>query len=83
MALERKPKQPVPEGAIPLNATAHIVKNDESFETLSQRYGVSMDDIIYFNFKTNVPEEVNWYLNHYVGCKRETRGQRRAEPGGS
>jgi hypothetical protein len=31
-----------------------------------------MDDIIYFNFKTNVPEEVNWYLHHYVGCERTT-----------
>jgi len=64
---------PVPEGVVPLNATAHIVKNNESFETLAQRYGVSMDNIIYFNFKTHVPEEVNWYLNHYVGCKKTTR----------
>jgi len=48
MALERRPKHPVPEGVVPLNATAHTVKNNESFETLAQRYGVSMDDIIYF-----------------------------------
>ena len=54
MALERKPRHPVPESVVPLNATVHFPKKGESWATLSQRYGVSTDDIIYFNFKTNV-----------------------------
>jgi hypothetical protein len=29
-------------------------------------------DLIYANFQTLVPAEVNWYLRHYIGCNRPT-----------
>lgn len=72
MALERRPTHPRPRGIIPLHSTPHPVADGESWTTLSQRYGVSREEIIYANFGTLVPEEVNWYLRHHVGCTRET-----------
>jgi hypothetical protein len=29
-------------------------------------------DIIYFNFQTYDPDEVNWYLREYLGCRETT-----------
>jgi hypothetical protein len=42
-------------------------------------------DIIIYNFETEQPLEVNWYLHHAVGCWKSDDGQnfsfRRADPG--
>lgn len=37
-----------------------------------RRYKITASDIIFANFQTTVPEEVNWYLHHYVNCDTTT-----------
>lgn len=32
-------------------------------------------DLIYYNFGTRDPREVNWYLFHFVGCKHSADGR--------
>lgn len=44
----------------------------ESWYTLQDRYGVDAKKIIYANFETMVPSEINWYLRSYVGCNKPT-----------
>jgi hypothetical protein len=73
MPIERRPRSPVPRDFVVENSVRHRVRDGESWDSLAERYGVPTDDIIMANFKTLVPEEVNWYLHHYVGCKRPTR----------
>ncbi len=73
MPLERSPRSPVPRNFIVENSVRHRVRDGESWDSLGERYGMPPEDIVMANFKTLVPEEVNWYLHHYVGCKRPTR----------
>ncbi len=74
---ESKPKSLVPKNFGKTHnydgATGGIeykVKNGDSWESLAASYNIKLDKLIYFNFKTNVPEEVNWYLRNYVGCNQ-------------
>lgn len=73
MPIERRPKSPVPRGRVIADATPHVVTDGESFLTLQERYGVEAKKIIYANFNTLVPAEINWYLRSYVGCVKPTR----------
>ena len=73
MPLERKPKNPVAKNHVVANSVKHRVKDGESWHTLADRYGMSAEKIIRANFQTMVPEEINWYLRHYVGCNKPTR----------
>jgi hypothetical protein len=41
---------------------------DDTWESVAQQYGMDVRRLIYFNFKTNNPKEVNFYLRTYVGC---------------
>jgi hypothetical protein len=34
---------------------------------------MSARDLCFFNFKTRKPPEINWYLHHKVGCRKQTR----------
>lgn len=72
MPIERKPRNVVTPGAVP-DSTPHRVQDNESWKTLSERYGIPADAIIRANFNTLVPAEINWYLRHHVGCKVATR----------
>jgi hypothetical protein len=36
------------------------------------RWGVDAKKLVYFNFQTNDPAEVNWYLSHVTGCNKPT-----------
>lgn len=38
--------------------------------------GRSARELIHFNFQTNDPLEVNWYLYHFVGCRYSSDGRR-------
>jgi hypothetical protein len=42
----------------------------EDWGTVAKKFGVGVKELIYFNFMTDNPDEVNWYLHHYVGCKK-------------
>jgi hypothetical protein len=40
----------------------------ESFGTIAKKHKLGGMDLIYYNFQTKNPAEINWYLLNYVGC---------------
>jgi len=69
MTNEREPNDPLPANYTPDGSGAtHRVSDGEDWASVAAQYNVNVDDLIYFNFHTNVPEEVNWYLRRNVGC---------------
>jgi hypothetical protein len=78
------PKQPIerhPKG-VTLPRGWHAVHNfgipyrprdkpvQEDWGSVARKFGVDVDDLIFFNFMTNNPDEVNWYLHHHTGCNK-------------
>ncbi len=47
--------------------------------------GWAAKDLIYYNFRTSDPREINWFLYHFVGCRHTADGKnftfRNASPG--
>jgi len=41
---------------------------DDTWESVARQYNLDVHQLIYFNFNTNNPKEVNWYLHTYIGC---------------
>ncbi|MEO5859980.1 MAG: LysM peptidoglycan-binding domain-containing protein [Pyrinomonadaceae bacterium] len=62
---------PIQKNALP-NSTSYRVKDGDNWQTIAAKAGVTPSDLIKFNFRTVVPEEVNWYLREYVGCNVKT-----------
>lgn len=44
----------------------------EDWHTVARKFAVDVDYLVWFNFQTNDPAEVNWYLRNHVGCKKES-----------
>ena len=42
----------------------------EDWHTVARKFGVGVNQLIYFNFLTTNPDEVNWYLKHHVHCTK-------------
>lgn len=42
----------------------------EDWGSVARKFGVGVKELIYFNFLTDDPDEVNWYLRHHTGCKK-------------
>ncbi|QDT54358.1 hypothetical protein Pan44_23910 [Caulifigura coniformis] len=64
---------PLPPDYTPTNySVAHRVKDGERWETLAKKYQVGVKTLIRFNFKTTIPDHVNWYLGLNVGCNKTT-----------
>jgi hypothetical protein len=75
MANEREPDNPLPADFVPDGAVGtHRVSDGEDWASVAAQYNVKVDDLIYFNFHTNVSEEVNWYLRRNVGCNVSNDG---------
>jgi hypothetical protein len=73
MALESQPVPEVGPSIVPANSSRYTYSDGESFVTIAQKFGIDDPwDLIYFNFRTRDPREVNWYLKHYCGCNRQT-----------
>lgn len=69
MANETEPDNPLPVDFVPEGSVeTHRVSDGEDWASVAAQYNVKVDDLIYFNFHTNVPEEVNWYLRRNTGC---------------
>jgi hypothetical protein len=68
MPLEKKPFKIVPKGYVPPGSKPYKVKDGESFETIARGHRLKPSDLEFANFGTHDPKEINWYLNHYVGC---------------
>lgn len=77
MANERQPDDPLPADFEPEGAVAtHRVSDGENWASVAAKYNVNVKDLIYFNFHTNIPEEVNWYLRRNTGCNVSKDGGR-------
>jgi hypothetical protein len=75
MANEREPDNPLPADFVPEGAVeTHTVSDGEDWASVAAQYNVKVGDLIYFNFHTNVPEEVNWYLRRNTGCNVSNDG---------
>ncbi len=72
LSIERAPRSPLPSGFMPPGGSQYKVKDGESWKALAARWGIDAKQLIYFNFHTNNPDEVNWYLSHYTGCDKPT-----------
>jgi hypothetical protein len=64
----RRPANPVPRAYVPPNTKPHKVKTGDSLDSIARQHGLSWQALARLNWKTNVPDEINWYLGHYVGC---------------
>ena len=68
---ESKPKSPVPVDYGRANGgVEYRRKNGDKWESVAAQFGVGVHTLIYSNFKTRVPEEVNWYLRNHTGCNQ-------------
>jgi hypothetical protein len=75
MANESTPDDPLPADFVPEGAVArHRVSDGEDWASVAAQYNVNVKDLIYFNFHTNIPEEVNWYLRRNTGCNVSNDG---------
>jgi hypothetical protein len=75
MANESEPDNPLPVDFVPEGSVeTHRVSDGEDWASVAAQYNVKVDDLIYFNFHTNVPEEVNWYLHRNTGCNISNDG---------
>ena len=75
MANESTPSNPLPVDFVPEGAVAnHRVADGENWASVAKQYAVDVNALIYFNFHTNVPEEVNWYLRRNTGCNVSNDG---------
>lgn len=68
----QKPKQPV--AFPPVNhLRPYRVRDGDNWWTLQKSFGLRDPwDLIRYNFETENPAEVNWYLREYVGCTKVT-----------
>lgn len=83
MPIERKPINhelggvlypgPLPRDYKPRGGIPYRVELGDDWKKLAFRWWVNAAELIYFNFRTGNPDEVNWYLHWYVGCKLPTK----------
>lgn len=72
MAKEKKPCKPLPENFVPASSVPYWVRDDDNWWKVAARFGLDVKYLIWFNFRTNCPEEVNWYLRERTGCTNTT-----------
>jgi len=72
MPIEKQPLSLVPKNYVPPNSKPYRVKDGDSWITVARANAMDTWDLIFFNFKTRDPAQVNWYLRNYVGCNRAT-----------
>jgi hypothetical protein len=72
--IERRPKLPVPmhwgvmQGGRPYRPLD--TPSQEDWGTVAEAFYIDVADLIFFNFMTHDPDEVNWYLHWHVGCEK-------------
>ncbi len=74
MPLEKPPAHPLPKG--PRSGRPHHVADNETLESVAQKYGVPVKTLLLHNFGTLDPMEINWYLHYQVGCHLPTHDQK-------
>lgn len=51
------------------------VLESDDWSTIAAREHLDVSALIDFNFHTHVPEEINWYLQELIGCRRSKDGR--------
>jgi len=75
MPIERAPRDPLPVDFVPQGAaTTHRIRDGDNWASVAGKFSVDAKKLIFFNFKTNHPDEVNWYLRRNVGCNVSNDG---------
>lgn len=53
----------------PAYRAKHRVRLGEDWQTIAHHHlMVDPLDLVFYNFRTTDPREINWYLRHYIGC---------------
>ncbi len=47
------------------------VQDGDSIKSIADALGMTWQELARLNWGTDVPEEINWYLVHYVGCTKK------------
>jgi hypothetical protein len=66
MANEKAPRHPLPAGFRPVGGSPYKVTDRDDWISVAKEHSIDVKDLIHFNFQTNIPEEVNWYLRRFV-----------------
>lgn len=72
MPNEKIPARPLASNYFPPGGLPYRIRDGDSWNTVARLFGIDVDALVRFNFNTNVPEEVNWYLRRNVGCRVPT-----------
>ena len=72
MPIEKRPSNPLPGDYIPPGGIPYKVKTNDDLGSVARKNGVPEHVLVMFNFATNDPAEINWYLRRNVGCIRAT-----------
>jgi uncharacterized protein YycO len=72
MPIEKKPAVPLNKSFYPPDSIPYQVKDGDSWAIIANRINMKVEDLIFFNFRTRIPMEVNWYLRKNVGCNLPT-----------
>lgn len=72
MPIEKIPSNPLPRDYVPPHGIPYKVKTDDDLGSIARHHGVPEHVLVTFNFGTNDPAEINWYLRRNVGCLRAT-----------
>ncbi|MGL4554181.1 MAG: hypothetical protein ACRC33_23705 [Gemmataceae bacterium] len=59
----------------PKGGTPYTVQDGDHWGKLAADWSVTPRQLIGYNFNTGDPREVNWYLDHYVGCTLRTENR--------
>lgn len=74
---EKPPRNPITFWVQPWSSILYEVKDNDTWGSVAQQfkvqpgkyfYGNSAQYLIWYNFRTNDTDEVNWYLREFVGC---------------
>jgi hypothetical protein len=59
----------------PAGGVAFRVNSSWNWSSLAAKDGWDARNLIYYNFRTYDPREINWYLYHFVGCRHSDDGR--------
>lgn len=69
----------------PAGGSPFRVDGTMNWGSIAGKDGWPARDLIYYNFRTHDPREINWFLYHFVGCRHSVDGKnltfRNARPG--
>jgi len=72
MPIEKAPKNPLPQAYVPPASIRYKVTDGDSWLSVAAKFKMTPAALIEFNFKTQDPAEINWYLRRNVGCRKQT-----------